>query len=67
MNEDTYRDMLKRATALIALDPEPGTPEADELDQLVAACGQYEDEHYRMEPPTEAEAAAFRREQEGRP
>jgi len=42
---DEYRAALDRVFALF--DAAPGTPEADELEQLVRAVEDYERAHYR--------------------
>ncbi|MBD3376235.1 transcriptional regulator [candidate division KSB1 bacterium] len=60
-----YRQALKRADKLIDVDPEPGTPQADELEQLVDLIVRWEDEHYPLESPDPEEAVKFRNEQQG--
>ena len=61
--ESDYTEALKRVDALF--DSEPGTPEADELELLVALVELYEREHFPIDAPDPVAAIQFRMEQEG--
>ena len=61
--ETEYNDALKRIEKLF--DAEQGTPEADELELLVALVELYEKEKFPIEAPDPVEAIKFRMEQEG--
>jgi HTH-type transcriptional regulator / antitoxin HigA len=63
--EADYQNALKRIEALIELDPEKETPEADELELLTLLITMYEDSAYPIEMPDPVEAIRFRMEQEG--
>ncbi|MBD3375031.1 hypothetical protein GF406_08360 [candidate division KSB1 bacterium] len=63
--DEEYQHALERADKLIDVDPEPDTPQADELEQLVDLVVRWEDEHYPLEPPDLEEAVKFRKEQQG--
>ena len=62
-NETEYNEALKRIEELF--DAEQGTPEADELELLVALVELYEKEHFPITVPDPIEAIKFRMEQEG--
>ena len=62
-NETEYKEALKRIEELF--DAEQGTPEADELELLVALVELYEKENFPIEAPDPVEAIKFRMEQEG--
>lgn len=61
--EEEYKAALKRIDELF--DSKPGTPEADELELLVALVEIYEKEHYPIDAPDPISAIKFRMEQEG--
>ena len=61
--EEDYNEALKRIDELF--DAEQGTPEADELELLVALVELYEKEHFPIEAPDPVAAIKFRMEQEG--
>lgn len=61
--ESDYTEALKRVDELF--DSEPGTPEADELELLVALVELYEREHFPIDAPDPVAAIQFRMEQEG--
>ena len=46
-------------------DPEPDTPEADELEILTVLIERYEDKHHPIGPPDPISAILFRMEQQG--
>ena len=60
--EEDYNAALKRIEELF--DAEKGTPEADELELLVALIELYEKEHFPIDSPDPVEAIKFRMEQE---
>ena len=62
-NETEYEDALKRIEELF--DAKSGTPQADELELLVALVELYENEHYPIQAPDPVSAIKFRMEQEG--
>lgn len=41
-NEEEYREALETVSALVDLDPAPGSPDGDRLMSLVQLIGQYE-------------------------
>lgn len=61
--EEDYKAALKRIDEIF--DAKQGTPEADELELLVALVELYEKEHYPIEAPDPISAIKFRMEQEG--
>lgn len=61
--ESDYTEALKRVDELF--DSEPGTPEAEELELLVALVELYEREHFPIDAPDPVAAIQFRMEQEG--
>jgi HTH-type transcriptional regulator / antitoxin HigA len=46
--EQEYRDAVKEMERLFEEDPEPDTPEGEELERLSKEVARYEDEHYPM-------------------
>ena len=60
--EEDYNAALNRIEELF--DAEKGTPEADELELLVALVELYEKEHFPIDSPDPVEAIKFRMEQE---
>jgi HTH-type transcriptional regulator/antitoxin HigA len=64
-NDKDYQEALNRAEELIDMDPDPGTPEGDELELLTFLIETWEDEHYPLELPDPIEAIKFRMEQQG--
>ena len=63
--EEDYRISLAEVERLVALDPEPGSPNADALDLLATLVGLYEEKHFPFENPDPVEAILFRMEQQG--
>ena len=63
-NEE-YESALAEVEAIMRLDPDPGTKEAERLDLLAAGVSAYEDIHYPIGKPTLWEAIRFRLEQRG--
>jgi len=61
--EADYDMALAKITTL--MDAEPGTPEGDRLDVLVALVEAYEAKHWRIDPPDPIEAIKLRMQQRG--
>ena len=64
-NDVDYKATLKEISALMDLDPEPGTPDGDRLDILSTLVQAYEATHYPIGAPDPIEAIKFRMDQEG--
>jgi len=60
-----YEAALASVDRLIALDPEPGTPKADELEVLTVLVKDYEGKQYPAQFPDPVEAILFRMDQMG--
>jgi HTH-type transcriptional regulator/antitoxin HigA len=60
-----YAAALASIDRLIALDPEPGTPDADELEVLTVLVRDYEGKQFPVQLPDSVEALQFRMEQMG--
>ena len=60
-----YEAALASIDRLIALDPEPGTPEADELEVLTVLVKDYENQQFPIQVPDPIDAIEFRMEQMG--
>ena len=63
--EADYKAALKEISALMASDPDLGTPEGDRLDILVTLVQAYEAKHVPMTAPDPVEAIKFRMDQGG--
>lgn len=63
--EADYRAALKAISALMASDPDLGSPEGDRLDILATLVGAYEARHFPIGAPDPVEAIKFRMEQSG--
>lgn len=63
--EINYKQTLAEVERLLALDPEPGTPEADRLDLLSMLVENYEKEHFLFNLPSPIDAINFRIEEQG--
>jgi HTH-type transcriptional regulator / antitoxin HigA len=61
--EEDYRKALKRTGEI--WDSKPGTPEADELEALLALIEEYEGAYYHIDPPDPIEAIKVRMEELG--
>lgn len=59
-----YNDTLRRIEALIALDPEPGSPDAEMVDLLVLLANDYESRMLERRVVDPLEAIRFRMEQQ---
>lgn len=62
---EEYKESLAEVERLIALDPEPGTHEAERLDVLAVLVETYEKQHFPFETPDPIEAIRFRMEEQG--
>jgi HTH-type transcriptional regulator / antitoxin HigA len=62
-NDDDLRAAFQRLETVFQADE--GTPEADEMEVLVALVEAYENRHYPIYPPDPIEAIKFRMEQQG--
>ena len=60
-----YAAALASIDRLIALDPEPGTPDANELEVLTVLVKDYEGKQFPVQVPDSVEAVLFRMEQMG--
>lgn len=58
--DEEYRHALTEAEALVALDPLPGTPEADRLEVLTLLIENYESRLFPLEMPDPIDAINFR-------
>lgn len=63
--EAEHEAALKRIDALMENDPDPASPEGEELELLSLLVERYEQEKYPMDLPTPVEAIKFRMEQQG--
>ncbi len=64
-SESQYEETLAEVERLVALDPTPGTPDAERLELLAHLVRAYESTHYPIELPDPLEAIRFRMEQQG--
>lgn len=64
-NGAEYEEMLDEIDALLDLDPDPGTEEADRLELLAFLVEDYESRRFPIEAPDPVEAIKFRMEQQG--
>jgi len=62
---EEYNESLSEVERLIALDPAPGTYEAERLDVLAMLLETYEKQHFPFEAPDPIEAIRFRMEEQG--
>jgi HTH-type transcriptional regulator/antitoxin HigA len=60
-----YKAALKTASAFFDNEPEPGTPEADHFEVLLALIQVWESRHFPLDLPDPVEAIKFRMEQSG--
>ena len=63
--EADYRSALREISALMDADPDPGTPEGDQLDILATLVQAFEARHFPITAPDPVEAIKFRMEQSG--
>ncbi len=64
-NNDDYRTTLGRVEELVALDPAPGSPDADLLDVLSTLLSVYEDANFPIDNPNPIDAIIYRMEDLG--
>ncbi|MBS7350449.1 MAG: transcriptional regulator [Comamonas sp.] len=62
--KEDYKAMLAAVSALVDLDPEPNTPEGEQLEVLGLLLEAYEAKHYPIAPPSPIEAIKFYMEQQ---
>src|SRR5688572_2917686 len=60
-----YRDVLAELERLVALDPDPNTPDGDKLELLALLVEEYETEKYKFNTPDPIDALLFRMDQQG--
>ncbi len=58
--EADYEEALTAIEALMDLDPDPGTPEADQLELLTLLVQEYESREFQIAPPHPIDAIKFR-------
>lgn len=63
--DDDYRSMLRQVSALVDMDPDPGTAEGDRLEVLTTLIQVWEARQFVLEPPDPVDAIRFRMEQAG--
>ena len=63
--EQEHEEALAEVEHLIALDPEPGTPQADSLELLSTLVENYEIKRFPFDKPDPIDAILFRMEQQG--
>ncbi|KJK17842.1 transcriptional regulator [Burkholderiaceae bacterium 16] len=63
--DDDYQAALAHVSALVDIDPAPGTPERDRLEIMATLIERYEADHFPLENPDAIEAIRFRMEQGG--
>ena len=63
--EPQYRNYLSEIGQLVALDPEPASPEGKRLELLALLVESYEKDRYRIPLPNPVDAILFRLEQQG--
>jgi HTH-type transcriptional regulator/antitoxin HigA len=63
--ETEYQDTVRTIENLIDRNPEPGTPEADQLELLAVLVKDYEARNFKVPLPDPIEAIQFRMEQQG--
>ena len=62
---EEHQRALARMSKLMDLDPEPGTPEDEEMDLLGLVIKHYEEKHFPMDPPDPIEVIKFMMDQQG--
>lgn len=63
--EADYAEALARIEVLMEGDPEPTSPEGEELELLVLLVERYETVQFPMDMPSSVEATKFRMDQQG--
>jgi HTH-type transcriptional regulator/antitoxin HigA len=64
-SKEEYEKAFAEVERLMALNPAPGTKEADRLDLFATLVEKFEKEHFPIEKPTPIEAITFRMEEQG--
>jgi HTH-type transcriptional regulator/antitoxin HigA len=64
-NQADHQRALTRISALMKLDPEPGTPDSDELEVLAQLVELYEKKHFDLGEPEPLDLIQFAMEQQG--
>lgn len=64
-NDETHEAYLAEFRRLVALDPQPGTPESDRLDLLILLISDYESRRWPIELPDPVSAIEFVMDQRG--
>lgn len=64
-SEADYKNTLKVVSRLLELDPDPYTPEGEQLEVLTTLIQAYESKHFPIDLPDPIEAIKFRMEQAG--
>lgn len=65
LTEDDHDAALAAMSALVDLDPAPGTADGDQLEILSLLLGHYEAEHFPLAAPDPIQAIKFRMDQKG--
>ncbi|MDZ4254049.1 MAG: transcriptional regulator [Sulfuritalea sp.] len=63
--EADYKAALREVSAYFDSEPEPGTPDGDRFEVLLALVESYEAKHFPVDYPDPVEAIKFRMEQAG--
>lgn len=63
--EDDYKCALREVSAYFENEPEPGSPDGDRFEILLALVETYEAKHFPTDLPDPVEAIKFRMEQSG--
>ena len=63
--EADYKAALREVSAFFDSEPEPGTPDGDRFEVLLALVESYEAKHFPIDHPDPVEAIKFRMEQGG--
>lgn len=64
-SKEEHEKALAEVERLMALNPAPGTKDADRLDLFATLVEKYEKEHFPIDKPTPVEAITFRMEEQG--
>lgn len=64
-SEADYKEALALVSSLIDLDPDPASPEGEQMEIVGTLIEAYERTHYSIAPPAPVAAIKFRMEQQG--
>lgn len=64
-NDEAHEASVAEFDKLVALDPQPGTPESDRLDLLILLIDEYESRRWPIEMPDPVSAIKFVMDQKG--